>query len=173
MVNKAVLTMFALALVLSAGGCSQDTSDSGTPRPALPSDGQTTAFGESSASPSPTAPPSASAPSPTVTPSQDPKPSVGEVRVLITNSEWDASTGITVRGYADTVDSKATCTLTLSKADITRNTTSDALESPTTMSCGELVIDASDLSSGDWSATLTYTSKTASGSSAPVVVTVP
>ncbi|MBD7979293.1 hypothetical protein [Oerskovia merdavium] len=162
-----------LALALAVGGCAVD--------------GQSTPGALESTGTVPTvAPPTEPATDPTtdppdidpttpepITPSESGKPVVGGVGVLISNAGWTAETGVTVRGYADTIDAAATCTLDLSKAGTTRSVTSEALEGPTTMSCGELIVGSDALSSGDWTAVLSYKSTTAWGSSAPVVVTVP
>ena len=178
MITKATLSAITLALVLgtAVSGCSDD--DSG------PTEGPPAASSPPVVTSSPTTPPPSPATSgpsePSPSPSQSttstpdpPKPTVGSIDVLISNSEWDATTGITVRGYANTVDAEATCTLELTKSGVVRTVASDALEGPTTMSCGELTVGAADLSPGDWTAVLSYESATAWGASAPVVVTVP
>jgi hypothetical protein len=92
---------------------------------------------------------------------------------LISTSEWDAATGVTVRGYANTVDDTATCTLELTGQGAVESVTGEALPNPTTMSCGELVIGPADATSGTWTAVLSYSSTTAWGVSPPVTVTVP
>ena len=180
MITKATLSALTLALVLGAAvsGCSKD--DQGLPEPTVlhttapTGDGSSTTITSEPAAPEPaTSEPSEPASSPSPSTSPAPKPTVGSVSVLISNSEWDAATGVTVRGYANTVDADATCTLELIKADVKRSVTSEALESPTTMSCGELTVDAADLSPGDWTAVLSYESTTAWGTSAPVTVNVP
>jgi hypothetical protein len=176
MTSRRTLTGAALVLVLAAavGGCGVEgegppgATDLTSPAPteSAPTDPLTDA---------PTDAPTdaeATAPEPTTAP-ESPKPVVGDVGVLISNSGWDAATGVTVRGYADTVDAAATCTLELSKSGVTRTATAEALESPTTMSCGELVVAPGDLSSGTWTAVLSYTSATAWGTSEPVAVSVP
>ena len=179
MISKATLSArtLALALVLATAlsGCSSGDHDSPESGP------QQTATGSGDASSPATSEPSSaepSEPSPSPSPSTStspatPKPSVGGVSVLISNSEWDAGAGVTVRGYANTVDVDANCTLDLTKADVTRSVSVEALEGPTTMSCGELTIGVAELTPGDWTAVLSYESTTAWGTSDPVVVTVP
>ncbi|KZM33893.1 hypothetical protein [Oerskovia enterophila] len=158
-----------LALALAVGGCAVDGQ-------VTPGASESTGTVPTEAPPTETTtdPPEIdpTTPAPT-TPAESGKPVVGGVGVLISNASWAAETGVTVRGYADTIDAAATCTLDLSKAGTTRNVTSEALEGPTTMSCGELIVGSDALSSGDWTAVLSYKSTTAWGSSAPVVVTVP
>ena len=179
MITKATLSARALALVVvlatAVSGCSSGDRDSPGPDPQ-----QTTAPSGSTSSPANSEPatvePSEPAPSPspsTPTSPETPKPTVGGVSVLISTSEWDVSAGVTVRGYANTVDVDATCTLDLTKADVTRSVSVEALEGPTTMSCGELTIGVAELTPGDWTAVLSYESTTAWGTSDPVVVTVP
>lgn len=167
----------SLALLLGATSAACTTSDgdpgpTGSPSSAsetgaatgrttdVPSGSGTTTTGTPSSPPTPTDVPAA-------------KPSVGTVGVLISTAGWEQGAGVVVRGYADTIDPVATCTLELTRAGTTRTTTTDALEGPTTMSCGELVIPPADVATGDWTATLTYASSTAHGVSDPVVVTVP
>ncbi|MFF3063316.1 hypothetical protein ACFVQ3_02050 [Oerskovia sp. NPDC057915] len=175
MASNTSLTGAALVLVLAlaVGGCAVD--DQGTPG-ALESTGTvpTEIPPTETATDAATDPPDLDPTTPTPTaPVESEKPVVGSVGVLISNSAWDATTGVIVRGYADTVDAAATCTLELTKAGTTRTVTSEALESPKTMSCGELVVGPGDLSSGAWTAVLSYESTTAWGTSDPVVVNVP
>lgn len=168
-----------LVLALATGGCAvedrstpgelESTSAVPTESPESPEPSDTAPTTDATAGP---APQDEVTPGPTMAPEGD-KPVVGSVGVLISNSGWDAATGVTVRGYADTVDATATCTLELSKSGTTRTVTSEALESPSTMSCGELVVGPGDLSPGTWTAVLSYESTTAWGTSKPVVVNVP
>ena len=175
MITKAKFSALILALALGAavtgcsGGDEQDGPEPGQPEVTAPTDAGSATASPSKPTPSETP---AATPSPSTEP-PEPKPPVGGVGVLISNSEWDANTGVTVRGYANTVDTAATCTLDLTQGGTTRSVTGEALENPTTMSCGELTIGAPDLSPGDWTAVLSYTSPTAWGTSAPVIVTVP
>lgn len=171
MASKKVLTGAALSLLLvvAIGGCAVEGQGTpGSEEQTSPVPSETTATDPVTDPP----PVDLSTPEPSATPELL-KPVVGDVGVLISNAGWDATTGVTVRGYADTVDATATCTLELSIAGTTRTVTSEALESPSTMSCGELVVGPADLSPGTWTAVLSYESATAWGTSDPVVVIVP
>ena len=80
---------------------------------------------------------------------------------------------VEVTGYIGTIyESGGTCKVTLTKEDknVTETTTSQKDVNRT--SCPAAVIPASNLSPGQWSATLTYTSSTAQGTSSAVLVTV-
>lgn len=171
MTQKTALMTVALVLVLGAtvSSCSrEETTPGGAPDTSESSPGTTGADDPTpDATSTPTATETASEPP------EEPKPTVGEVGVLISNSEWDPTTGMTVRGYANTVDDEAVCTLELTLGATVRTVESDALVSATTMSCGELTVGPADLAPGDWQAVLSYESTTAFGTSTPVVVTVP
>lgn len=171
MTHKAALMTVTLVMVLGVAlsSCSQDDG-APTGSSETSENGQATGDGDATADPSASA---TSSTDPQTDASDEPKPTVGEVGVLISNSEWDATAGMIVRGYANTVDSEATCTLDLTQGETTRSVESEALASATTMSCGELAVAPADLTSGDWTAVLSYESETAWGTSAPVVVTVP
>ncbi|MFE4464974.1 hypothetical protein ACFRCR_07610 [Oerskovia sp. NPDC056781] len=186
MTIKAVISTTALVLVLggvasgcSTGGQSPEGAGTSSPTTAEPSPTPTDDPVSPGPGPSSPAPPAPSTPSPSPTsapaPSTSPgpaKPTVGSIDVMISNSTWDPAAGVVVRGFADTVDTEATCTLELSLSGVVRTVTSEALEGPTTMSCGELIVSSAEVSPGDWTAVLSYESTTAWGASAPVVVTV-
>lgn len=183
MTIKAVISTTALVLVLGgvASGCStggQSPEGAGTsspttaePSPTPTDDPVSPGPGPSSPAPSTPSPSPTSAPAPSTSPGPA-KPTVGSIDVMISNSTWDPAAGVVVRGFADTVDTEATCTLELSLSGVVRTVTSEALEGPTTMSCGELIVSSAEVSPGDWTAVLSYESTTAWGASAPVVVTV-
>ncbi|SDD82253.1 hypothetical protein SAMN05216410_0223 [Sanguibacter gelidistatuariae] len=78
-----------------------------------------------------------------------------------------------VGAYAAVVENTGQCTLTLTKGTTVRSQTLDALSDVSTMSCGGFLIPGSDLSTGTWSAIVTYVSERSSGQSDPIEVTVP
>jgi hypothetical protein len=97
-----------------------------------------------------------------------------EPLVLITWSEWDsAAESVAVGGYAAVVESRGTCTLTLTKGSSRASTSVPAEADVSSMSCGAVTVPGSDLSPGTWEAVLTYESDGAAGTSEPVEVEVP
>jgi len=64
------------------------------------------------------------------------------------------------------------CTLTMRRGALTRTASHKATITPSSTSCGVLTIPGSKLSPGAWTAVVTFTSPTATGSSDPVTITV-
>lgn len=87
------------------------------------------------------------------------------VSVIVTT--WKQKNGsITVNGYVDgIIESNGTCTLTLAKGGVIKTASRPAQLNTTNTTCGESDIPTSSLSLGTWQATLSYTSKTSSGTS--------
>ncbi|MCA9334362.1 hypothetical protein KC963_04915 [Candidatus Saccharibacteria bacterium] len=78
------------------------------------------------------------------------------------------------RGYAaSVVESGGTCTLTLTKESSVVTATSSAIDDVNKSTCAPIRVDSSRLSSGTWNAVLSYSSSTASGSSATQKLEVP
>ena len=77
-----------------------------------------------------------------------------------------------VGGYVDRVLDGGTCTLTATKGGVTVTGSGPATPDATTTSCGTVGIPRAQLSTGTWTATLTYSTGTASVSAAPVQVEV-
>ena len=101
-------------------------------------------------------------------------PAVKQVTVTVTFSGWNASAGsIVVGGYADTVETTGTCTLTLTSGGVAVSQTVAAQIDATTTSCCAVSVPGSKLTSGQWQAVLTYASPTSVGASIPVTVEVP
>lgn len=150
-----------------------------------------------SADPSPSPTPSASA-SPVATPSatEDPPaatepgapteepvptetaeptpPTSQAVGVVITYAApAPDGSGIEVGAYAAIIEDAAQCTLTLTKGSTVRTRTTDAVADVRTMTCGQFLIPASEVSKGTWSAVVTYSSAASSGQSVPSEVVVP
>lgn len=69
-------------------------------------------------------------------------------------------------------EESGTCTLTLSKDGVNVTQSKAATQNVSEMSCGFISIERSKLSSGTWSATVTYSSKDAGGTSSPTSIKV-
>lgn len=123
-------------------------------------------------------------PDPTEVPSDPPQdddatepgtaPTGGSTTVVITYADWVPETSeVEVGAYAAVVEDGGTCTLTLTRAGTSATRTNDALTDVSTVSCGGFLIPGSELSTGTWSAVVTYASPSFSGTSSPVEVSVP
>lgn len=78
------------------------------------------------------------------------------------------------RGYATgVVEDGGTCTLTLTKGSAKVSFTSSGIGDVNKTTCGVLAFDRSKLSAGDWTAVLSYSSGTISGSSTSQTLKVP
>lgn len=78
------------------------------------------------------------------------------------------------RGFVSgVVEEGGTCTLTLIKGSTKVTATSTAIDDVNKTTCGPISVDPSKLSSGEWDATLSYTSPTISGTSATTKLKVP
>ena len=118
----------------------------------------------------PTVEPTTVQPSPTASPSA----TLSAATVIITYASWAPETSaVEVGAYAAVVEGAGSCTLTLRQGEVVRSQTLDALEDVSTTSCGGFLIPTSDLSTGTWSAVVSYTSAQSAGQSDPVEVTVP
>jgi hypothetical protein len=95
--------------------------------------------------------------------------------LVVTYSGWDEATkSVQASGYLPgAAEDGGTCTLTLTRGGTTVTGTVAGTANVTNTSCGGLIVPGSRLSSGTWSAVVSYRSSTSSGSSAPVQVTVP
>jgi hypothetical protein len=95
--------------------------------------------------------------------------------VLITYSGWVPDTRtVEVGGYvAGVIESDGTCTLTLSQGGRSVTTSKPGEVDASSTSCGGLSIPAAQVSSGSWTAVLTYASTATRATSAPVRVQVP
>lgn len=169
----------ALAWTLRWGPFADSDSPSATPsatatttEPASPTSPSTTAPTDT---PTPRPTPSES-PEPTPAPSATDTPSPGPATatVVLTYVSWAEETqSVEAGGYAAVVEDAGRCTLTLTQGAVVRSQTIDALTDVSTMSCGGFLIPRSDLSTGTWSAVVSYASEQSSGQSDPVEVTVP
>jgi hypothetical protein len=98
-----------------------------------------------------------------------------DTSIFLTRSEWDAdASAVYVSGYLEgVVEDDGTCTLTLTKDGQSVSATKPGTSNVTNTSCGQLTIAGSELSTGVWTATVSYSSSASSGSSEPVQVEVP
>lgn len=90
-------------------------------------------------------------------------------------ASWNTSTkDVEFSAYAaGIVESGGTCVVEMVKGNLRATGRTAAVPDATTTSCGDLRVPGAAVSSGTWSATITYTSPSASGISAPSDVMVP
>lgn len=143
-------------------------------------------------SPTPTAEPTPTAPATTTSPDPGPEPAepaepgrpgtdpvapapgLATVDVATTYAGWnDVSGAVEVGAYAATVESGATCTLTLTQGAAAVTAEGAATPDASTTACGVLAVGRDRLSAGAWQAVVSYASATSSGVAAPVTVEVP
>jgi len=172
----------ALATLLVCSGCSL-SNPSGEPsrnpagvpvsspsRSALASSGPS-----SSASPpaltSPAAVPSSGGtPAGSLTPGQR----SSTTTLTLTFSGWNpSSSSVEVSGFVPVIEVDGTCTLALTKSGVTVTTSSAASPDAGSTSCGWLAAPGSQMSSGSWTAVLSYKSAANSARSAAVAIEVP
>jgi hypothetical protein len=98
-----------------------------------------------------------------------------DATVQITYFGWNPDTRVVeLAGFvASVVEDDGTCTLTLTKGDDRETTSAPATPSVSNTACGEQVLPGDRLSSGTWSAVLSYDSPTSHGASEPVEVEIP
>jgi hypothetical protein len=95
--------------------------------------------------------------------------------IFVTYSGWNAqSSAVEVGSYlANVNESDGTCTLTLTKGGISVTTSGPGTPNVTSTSCGGMTVPGTEVSSGSWTAVVTYESSTSTGTSEPVQVEVP
>lgn len=194
--RKAVIVV-ALVIVLVAGavawatgwGPSASDEDPGqaspttsapstaTTDPATPSAGPSDEPLLDEATTDPAQPP-AQPPAQTPTASTDPAPvpssTLAPATVVITYASWaDETSAVEAGAYAAIIEDAGTCTLTLTKDTTTRTASVDAAPDVSTTACGRFLIPGADLTTGTWTAVVTYASSTSAGQSDPVKVVVP
>lgn len=150
------------------GAAAAPTSSSSTP--AAPTVSASTPASTSSAAPvepvEPTEPPP---------PPVDPAPGdpLAGTTLTVTFSGYDAAAGALVMGgYVDVVLSGGSCTVSATKGGTTLTGTSTAVPDASTTSCGTVPVSGDGLTSGTWSATLTFSTATGSVAAAPVTIEV-
>lgn len=178
--NQSVrLAWAAVAMILLSSGCSRSSSPSEPPRDptatptSSPSRSAPAASGPSSptsSSPAP-APSSAGTPSGSQTTGAQP-PST--TTLTLTFSGWNpSSSSVEVSGFVPVIEVDGTCTLALTKSGVTVTTSSAASPDAGSTSCGWLAAPGSQMSSGSWTAVLSYESAANSARSAAVAIEVP
>ncbi|HEV7189313.1 MAG TPA: hypothetical protein VGN28_15585 [Blastococcus sp.] len=107
-------------------------------------------------------------------PPQAPAPKAS-TSVFITYSGWvPATRSVEVGGYVSgVIESDGICTLTLSRAGRSVSASKPGEVDASSTSCGGLSIPAAQVSSGTWTAVVTYASAASHATSAPVQVKVP
>jgi hypothetical protein len=95
--------------------------------------------------------------------------------IFVTYSEWNAqSAAVEVGSYLPNVsESDGICTLTLTKAARSVQTSRPATPDVGSTACGSLTVPGDQLSAGTWTAVVTYESSSSRGTSDPVEVEVP
>ena len=95
--------------------------------------------------------------------------------VMVTYAVWEPASSAVEEGsfVQGVVESGGTCTLTLTKGETVVTESAPAEPDATTTSCGGIAVQGSRLSSGTWSAVVSYESATTSGSSDVTEVAVP
>jgi hypothetical protein len=101
--------------------------------------------------------------------------SESSVDVVVTYSGWDDTlAGVEVGAYAAGIaESGGTCTLTLTSGADSATASAQAEPDAASTSCPGLVVPGSELSSGSWTAVVSYESRGTHGQSDPVEVVVP
>jgi hypothetical protein len=97
------------------------------------------------------------------------------VDVVVTYSGWDdALAGVDVGAYVSGIaETGGTCTLTLTAGGNSATASAPGEPEASSTSCPGLVVPGSELSSGNWTAVVSYESPTAQGESDSVAVVVP
>jgi hypothetical protein len=100
---------------------------------------------------------------------------IAQVEVVVTYSGWDdALGGVEVGAYvAGIAETGGTCTLTLTSVRNSATASTPGEPEASSTSCPGLVVPGSELSSGNWTAVVSYESPAAQGESDSVAVVVP
>jgi hypothetical protein len=98
-----------------------------------------------------------------------------DVSVVLTYAGYMPESGAVIAGgFADAViENDGTCTLTLTRGGTTRTASGPASADVAGTSCGELKVPQAELSSGEWQATISYSSARSRGTSSPFPVEMP
>ena len=94
---------------------------------------------------------------------------------MLTYAGWNASAAdAEVAAYVQGLEpAGGNCTLTMVRDAITRTSSKPSTADVSTTQCGTIAIPGSQLSSGQWTATVNYSSSAAAGTSTPVMIEVP
>jgi len=158
------LALAALAAI-TLTACSSGDDDGGRPTKSA------SASASASAGPT-TTPPTSSSPSPTdesstiPIPSQTPAtrttdapPSDFPATALVTYAGWDASSSSlqAVGIVSGTTDASGTCRFTVRSGGTERSVTSEAVDAASSVNCAQVSFPRSQVASGSWTVTLSYT----------------
>ena len=93
--------------------------------------------------------------------------------IIVTVGQEDDTKNVTARGLIPGIfESGGTCTLTLTKGGQSVSGSNPAVVDAQSITCGQLEVDRSKLSSGTWSAVISYSSGTYEGKSSEAKVEV-
>ncbi|MCZ2859555.1 hypothetical protein [Blastococcus sp. VKM Ac-2987] len=96
------------------------------------------------------------------------------VEVVVTAAGWTPGSGAEVAGYVSgIVESGGECTATLERDDVRVEVSRPATADATTTACGWLEINDAQVTSGTWTATLSYRSSTTAAVSDETSLDVP
>jgi hypothetical protein len=95
--------------------------------------------------------------------------------IVVTYAGWNASAAdAEAAAYVQALEpAGGTCTLTMTRGSITRTSSKSSTSDVSTTQCGTISIPGAQLSSGQWTATVSYSSNAAVGTSTPVTIEVP
>lgn len=100
-------------------------------------------------------------------PTTDPVSGLKKVSPIITYA-GQYNNVIEVGGYvANVIENHGTCTLKLSKSNITKTVSVNATSNASSTDCSVMSLTRSELEPGAWNATVIYTSSTSAGTSEP------
>lgn len=166
------VSLLALAAGLSLVACTPtDTRTASSAGPATSTAAASTSTGVYGAPVDPSAPnPTDVATDAPVTVAPNPA-----AALVVTYSGWNPDTSaVEVGGFVPGVsESGGSCTLTLTRDGATASATAPGDAEPSQTTCGALAVPGSELSSGTWSAVITFDSSGSHAESAAVEVAVP
>ena len=169
-------TAAALAMLAMTAACGS-SSDGSEAAAASSSVAAAASAGATAAPGSYGSPVDPSLPNPTgvATDSAAPTAATGSAAVVVTYSGWtDATVGVEVGAYvAGVAESGGTCTLSLTSGSRTARAEVSGEPDSSSTSCPNMAVEPDQLSSGTWSAVVSYESVTTSGESDPVEVVIP
>ncbi len=178
----AIVALVVAAAAVAATALGRDGTTVATP-PELPVTTTASAEPTSTSTSIPATPattPSAETPSstaeaePTTTPPSEPgttTPSLAPVDVVIATSGWRNGAAV-VSGYATVIEDGGTCTATLTRGDVQASASRPATPDAQTTSCGLIEVQDPALTPGTWTVVLAYTSRTSTGTSEPMSITI-
>jgi cytoskeletal protein RodZ len=109
------------------------------------------------------------------TPTPSAAPTSGKKSVTPVMTSWgpNGDQDAQARGFVPGITEEGgTCTLTLTKGGVTVTESKEATPDASTVSCGLITIDRSRLTTGSWTATLSYSSTKSEGKSSPNTIEV-